>query len=195
MKNVPSGTAGKPDRRRRSAATPSYWNAPQPCPVIDWQRPGVGYRHVLKRDVERFLGILPDWGEISRGLNAIVLAPGRDPCQGWHRRGVVAICAWSRDLEEEWANDFVEEHRDVLERLEVPLEPSRDGLTWCRFTECSVRGFQLMHVFLHELGHHHDLMMTRSRRKTARGERYAEKYALWHSKDLWPRYFEVFGRR
>ena len=42
-----------------------------------------------------------------------------------------------------------------------------------------------MHVFLHELGHHHDLMMTRSRRKTARGERYAEKYALWHSKDLW----------
>jgi hypothetical protein len=194
LKTVPSGRAGKPDRRGRSAPTPSFWINDQERPVIHRQRPGQGYRHVLrKRDIERFLAILPDWAEISHGLNAILLAPGRVLCQGWHRPGIVAICAWSRDLEEEWENGFVEEHRDVLERLEVALEPSADGLTWCRFTEPAVRGFQLMHVLLHELGHHHDRMMTRSRRRTARGEAYAEKYARWHSRDLWPRYLEVFG--
>jgi hypothetical protein len=194
LKTTPAVQAGKARRKNRSALTPNYWNTPQERPVIDRQRPGRGFRHVLlKRDVERFIAILPEWGVLSRGLNAIVLAPGRETCQGWHRRGVVAVCAWSRELAEEWSNDFVEEHRKVLQRLDVPLEPSDEESTWCHFTEDSVRGFQLMHVLLHELGHHQDRITTRSEGRPARGEGYAEMYANAHAEGLWRRYFDAFG--
>jgi len=46
--------------------------------------------------------------------------------------------------------------------------------TW---TEGQARAFQLVHVLLHELGHHHDRMTTRSQQNAARGERLAEEYA------------------
>ena len=46
--------------------------------------------------VERFIRLLPDWGELSRGLNAVVLAPGKFKLDGWYRRGIVAVCAWDR---------------------------------------------------------------------------------------------------
>ena len=45
----------------------------QPLPVIDRQRPGRGFQHLLKRrDIENFIAILPHWDELSEGLNAIV---------------------------------------------------------------------------------------------------------------------------
>jgi hypothetical protein len=46
-----------------------------------------------------------------------------------------------------------------------------------KWTENTARAYQLLYMFLHELGHHHDRMTTRSRRATARGEPYAESYA------------------
>ena len=65
----------------------------------------------------------------------------------------------------------------MLDRLGVPIEPVFDSPEGdeeccrpnlfsqvCRFTEASARGFQLMHMFLHELGHYHDRMTTRSKR-------------------------------
>jgi hypothetical protein len=70
-----------PDRRRKSTA-----------------RGTSSYRHLLKRrDVECFLEIVPDWHELSTGLNAIVLAPHGD-CMGWHEPGVVHVCAWEEEL-------------------------------------------------------------------------------------------------
>jgi hypothetical protein len=63
----------------------------------------------------------------------------------------------------------------------------------CKFNKKSIKAYQLLHVFLHELGHHHDMMTTRSRLESSRGESYAEEYALKYEKLIFDRYFEVFG--
>ena len=63
----------------------------------------------------------------------------------------------------------------------------------CQFNTAQVRAYQLLHVFLHELGHHHDRITTKSRAETARGENYAEQYAFKHEALIWERYIERFG--
>jgi hypothetical protein len=50
-----------------------------------------------------------------------------------------------------------------------------------------------MHVLLHELGHHHDRMTTRSRNEAARGESYAETYANRYADRIWEAYEAEFG--
>lgn len=192
-KTTPKVKGGKVQRKNRWAETPNYYNTPQRVPAIDREKPGKGYRHVLKkRDVVDFISILPDWEELSKGLNVVVLAAGDPRGMGWNDNGVVAVCAWERQLASVWDAAFVEEHRTVLERLGVPIVPVADGRR-CEFTEETAKGFQLMHILLHELGHHHDRMTTRSKREPSRGEPYAEQYANRHAEVLWNRYFEVFG--
>jgi hypothetical protein len=165
--------------------------------VVYRERPGDGYRHLLlKRDIELFVSLLLDWDELSRGLRAIVLAPGHPSCLGWHRPGIVAVCAWERELAQWWSADFFSDHAAVLDRLGVEHEPrveeGEPGF-FCKFNESSARGFLLVHVLMHELGHHHDRMTTRSQRDCGRGEPYAEQYALRYAELLWDRYFQVFG--
>jgi hypothetical protein len=93
-RSTPRVRDGKVQRKNRTAVTPHYSHTPQPYPAVDRRRPGAGYRHFLtKQHVYRFLAILPDWAELSRGLNAVVLAPGDASCLGWHTPGIVAICA------------------------------------------------------------------------------------------------------
>src|SRR4051794_35379689 len=94
-KSTPKVRDGKVQRKNRATPTPSYWNTLPEMPIIDRQRPGEGGRHLLmKRDVERFIELLPDWRELSVGLRAILLAPSNGRSMGWHRPGVVAVCAW-----------------------------------------------------------------------------------------------------
>ena len=62
----------------------------------------------------------------------------------------------------------------------------------CKFTEAQVRGFQLLDVLLHELGHHHDRMTTRSQRGAERGEAYAEAYAVQYESLIWDQYLRKF---
>jgi hypothetical protein len=196
-KSAPKVRDGSVRHKNNWSRTPRYPRPTEGRIAIDRERPGEGYRHLLlRRDIERFLTLLPDWDELSLGLHAIVLAPGEWNCLGWHRPGVVAVCAWERKLPREWNRTFFLNHRPVLERLGVEWEPLDDE--WepgflCKFTEQSARGFLLMHVLLHELGHHHDRMTTRSQQDAARGEPYAEQYALRHAEELWNRYFATFG--
>src|SRR5262249_51529973 len=76
-KTTPKVQDGKVQRKGRWQPTPTYFNKPQMMPAIDRKKPGVGYRHVLlKRHIEEFVRILPDWTELSQGLNAIVLDCG-----------------------------------------------------------------------------------------------------------------------
>jgi hypothetical protein len=193
-RSTPKVRAGRVQRKNRSAETPSYYNTPQDLPVVDRRKPGIGYRHVLKKqDIITFISILPDWNELSKGLNAIVLAPGEFNCQGWCDRGVVAVCAWERDLWGEVQSYWYQEHQDILERMEVPCQETDEGYYLLKWTEASVRAFQLLHVLLHELGHHHDRMTTRSRRAASRGERYAEQYARNYETLIWDRYVQVFS--
>jgi hypothetical protein len=145
----------------------------------------------MVRDVRKFLTILPDWPELSRGLNAILLAPARPGCDGFHRPGIVAICAQSRNLSQPVDNErYVQQHRDIFDRLGVPVERTGEGYT-LHFTRSTLRAYQLLHVLLHELGHHHDRMTTRSQRRSARGEHFAELYARTYGERIWARYFEV----
>jgi hypothetical protein len=161
---------------------------------VERHKPGFGYRHVLKqRDVAAFLRLLPDWSELSQGLNAVVLAPGEFDCDGWHVPGVVTICAWERGLWREVSSGWYAGHRELLERLEVPCDQTAEGSFLCKFKEASIRAYQLLHVLLHELGHHHDRMTTRSRKDSCRGECYAEEYAWRYEALIWDSYQESFG--
>lgn len=157
------------------------------------ERPGPGFRHVLRRrDVETFLSILPDRDRLVEGLGAIVLARGDPELHGWYQMGVIAICAWSRELHLRMRYEHFAKERVLLERLGVPIERRAHDVL-ARFDEDTVRGFQLMDVFLHELGHHRDRVTTRSRVWCARGEPYAERYAIEYGEQVWARYREAFN--
>jgi len=200
-KTTPKVQDGKVQRKNRAAFTPNYWNTPQDRPAFDRQRPGSGFRHLLtKKQLYQFIDLLPDWTELSHGLNAVLLAPGDPDLFGWHLPGIVAICAWDSYLEQEWGNDFIVENREILDLLGVEREPIYDddgradpSSQLCRFTETSARGYQLMDVFLHELGHHHDRMTTKSKVAASRGENYAEEYAERYAEQIWNGYFDAFG--
>jgi hypothetical protein len=187
--------SGQQYRNERSSPVAPDHNAPRLYPQIFRKHPGPGYRHVLLiRHIRGFLTILPESPTLAVGLNAILLAPGRPDCDGFHRPGLVAICAQPRNLSQFVASRaYVEEHGDIFDRLGVPIETCDEGHV-LHFTEATLRAYQLLHVFLHELGHHHDRMTTRSRRQASRGERFAEEYARTHGDLIWSRYFELFSR-
>ena len=67
-----------------------------------------------------------------------------------------------------------------------------DNEVLCKWTEAQARAYQLLHIFLHELGHHHDRMTTKSKSDASRGELYAEAYALKYEAEIWMRYLETF---
>lgn len=193
-RGTPKVKDGVVQKKNNWAPTPSYFNTPQREPVVDKLNPGKGYRHVIsRRDILNFINIVPDWAELSRGLNAIVLAPGEMFTSGYYRSiGTIHICAWDDDYWQVWRPRFFLEHHDVLERLGVPFEKDSGGDFLCKFNESTVRGWQLLHIFLHELGHHHDRMTTRSQQRCARGEPYAENYAIEFECRIWDRYRSEF---
>ena len=193
-RSTPRVVNGKVQRKNRSAETPNYYNVCFEQPVVDRRRPGAGYRHILRKDdVARFIRCLPDWNKLSAGLNAVVLAPGDSRADGWHRPGIVAVCAWSINLWQEWNLTGYNQHRDLLKRIGVTCEDIEAGCVLCKFEPSTIRAYQLLHVLLHELGHHHDRMTTKSQRRSSRGEDYAEQYALRYEKLIWDQYLNEFG--
>ena len=194
-KTTPKVVGGKPQRKNRWQQTPSCYNTPQDDPVIDRRRPGSGYRHVLKkRDIERFIRLLPDWKQLSMGLNVIQLAPGELRYDGWHRPGIVAVCAWSIDQPISVFGWYYHEHRRIFKHLGVPCTEISDDEYLCEFTSSTIRAYQLLHILLHELGHHHDRMTTKSKLHSSRGERFAERYAINYADRIWESYVEEFGQ-
>jgi hypothetical protein len=162
---------------------------------LDRKDPGPGHRHVLTiAQVRAFLELLPDWDDIGVGLDAIVLDRGRSDAMGWYSEGVVALCAWPAHsgLWHESDREWLEDNRTVLDLLGVAAEEieGRVGLLW---TEAQARAFMLLDVLPHELGHHRDLMTTRSRRHAARGEQFAAAYAREVLDAVWPAYANHFN--
>jgi hypothetical protein len=192
-KTAPRVYNGKVRSANRCMQTPSYWTTEQKAVIIDRESPGKGFKHYLrKNDIAAFLQILPDWADVSRGLNAVIMARGEELTDGWYAPGVVAICAWTRDPWKRFSPAWFFEHRAVLDRLDVPCRKSGNEYL-CMFDERSIRGFQLLHVLLHELGHHHDRMHTRTLRDCARGEPYAERYSAIGERSIWREYNRLFG--
>jgi len=193
-RSTPRVRDGKVQRKNRHAPTPNCYNTLLPEPAIDRRRPGRGYCHLVRKEhLRRFVRLIPNWRELSAGLKVLLLAEGDGGWMGWHRRGMVAICAWERDIvisgADEW---FYREHQGLLQKLAVPCV--RSGTNWeLQFTENTARAFQLIHVLIHELGHHHDLMTTRSKIEASRGEEYAEAYARRFEDLILARYRREFA--
>ncbi len=193
-RTAPGVRGGKPLRKNRTDLSPHYSQTDVSGLVIDRRRPGPGYRHVLTiQDVRRFLDLLPDRETLLEGLRAIVLDEGSDEHLGWCDRHSIAVCAWERDLECMWRKEFLSEHAEILQRLGVEQSHESGPYVRCRFTPASARGFLLMHILLHELGHHRDRMTNRSRSRCVRGEQFAEEYANRLADRLWNRYYAEFG--
>jgi len=192
-KTAPKVKNGVVKYKNNWSYTPNIFNTRQKYPVIEKERPGRGYKHLLrKKDLSTFIDILPDWDELSTGLDAVLLAHGGYSTMGWYSRGIVAICAWDREIA--WSGcttSFYEAHKDLLDKLGVVC--MKNGRYWdLEFNEESAKAFQLIHIFVHELGHHHDRMTTRSKRRTARGELYAEQYAVRYEDEIIESYRAAF---
>jgi len=190
-KTAPKVRDGRVQKKNRHAPTPTYWNQWQAVPVIDKERAGRGYQHLLsKKDILAFIEILPDWNDFAVRLDAVLLAKGEFNVGGWYVDGIVAVCAWENDLWRLQNKDFVREHQELFDRLGVPCE--RDGQNvMCKFTENTARAYQLLHIFLHELGHHHDAVSDWSK-SAGDKERYAESWAFKYEQVVWDTYLRNF---
>lgn len=194
-KTTPKVRDGKVQRKNRTTRSPNVYLGDLPHLEIRRLAPGTGRRHVVSRhDLERFIRLIPDWNELARGLNAIVLTDGRHETEGFHARGVIHLCAWPRDLVVRWTPEHFADHRAVLDRLGVnsSLDAEATAVV-CHFSERTARAYVLLHVLLHELGHHHDRITSRRGERPVRGESYAEAYAVRHAETLWGRYRQEFG--
>jgi hypothetical protein len=187
----------KVQRKNRWQDSPSACNNPGPYPAFERERPGVGYRHLIrKRELYEFVDLLPDWDELSKGLRAVVLAGGRSDSLAWHDRGVVGICAWDRAIAwEDTYPEFVAEHEEIFSKLGIHWYEDSEGLLRTDFDERTAKAFQLVHVFVHEMGHHHDMMTTRPQRASARGESYAQEYARKHEDEILRKYWRYLDGR
>lgn len=168
--------------------------------VIDRESPGHGFRHVLsKRDLQLFIDIIPDWNFLAQGLERIVLARKdvAENCDGYyifyHREETSAIFlhAWEEELWAEINAGYFHSHQFIFDRIGVSYD-QLDEAVMCRFTQPQARAFMLLHVFMHELGHHHD-RLHQKHRDGNRGEDYAERFANARFDELLPAYVRVFG--
>ena len=191
-KTTPKVKNGKVQKKNRHDLTPNYWNTRQEELQLDVEKPGKGYKHFLKkRDIIKFLQILPNWEELNIELDAIILARGGD-ADGWYNNGVLAICAWEKDKTVSMNKEYFAEHKEIFIRLKVQYEIKSSSVI-CHFTENQIIAYQLLHILLHELGHHHDRISTKTKIDNGpRGENYAESYALKYEKIIWNRFFENF---
>ncbi|MFZ5891914.1 MAG: hypothetical protein ACOY0T_12740 [Myxococcota bacterium] len=167
--------------------------------VVDRMSPPRGCRHVVtKRDIHEFTAIIPDWSRLCEGLEGVLLTPRDARVDGWYRfyprerTGRIEIPAWEGDLWVVFGPDYFDEHRTLFDRLAVATESKDDGVE-CRFTHAQAKAFLLLHVFLHELGHHVDRLESKQQNSSRRGEPFAEQYANELAAHLWDDYVRVFG--
>jgi hypothetical protein len=159
---------------------------------------GRGFTHVVSpAQLREFLKIVPGWSEAAFRLGEIVLAGGSRKSFGYHssfrhsKLGLIALCAWPKELWIPVSTEFHQENRRVLEALGVDCRKELSGMT-ARFTIAQARAFSLLDVFLHELGHHQDWLRRRGYRLPDT-ERIAEAYAAGRFASLLPVYCEKFG--
>ena len=166
--------------------------------VLDRESPGRGFRHVVsKRDLQAFIDIVPGWDRFSERLERIVLAAPGDNCDGayefFHREetGAIYLHAWHEDLWTDLTVPYFEYHQHIFDTLSVSYDRREDCVT-CRFTEAQARAFMLLHIFMHEVGHHYD-RIHQKHLGSSKGEDYAERFATSRFDQLFPAYVRVFG--
>lgn len=250
---------------RRSKSTPrvkdgrvqrkNYRDVSQPGPLeIQVDAPTAGHCHVVSRELlERFVELIPEWREHSRGLERIVLGGGGTRYDGRYEDGVIELSAWPDPVAIIMAPGYHAMHRAIWDRLRVPSRPEPEfiAMVWSgdpdvdsdeaeqaiaewldtsefeivagegedewlaidrdevpgtvlaeltridhaihiyarcvfmRFDRTTAAAYQLLHVFLHELGHHIDAMTLPGRGVCKRGESYAEHWANRCAESIW----------
>jgi len=175
--------------------------------IVDRRSPNRNYQHVVsKRDIHDFIEIIPDWEKISKGIKSIILDSGDydyDGCytHNYHENtGVIWLSAWRKNLWVELNEFYYKEHSWLIKILGVvnerktELVDEREEIFWiCYFTESQAKAFMLMHIFLHELGHHVDKLRSKNKRRVLSGEPFAEKYSIRRFHEIWPIYVNKFG--
>lgn len=166
--------------------------------VLHRESPGRGFRHVVsKRDIQTFIDVIPDSHRLCERLERIVLACPSSEEDGayefYHREetGAIFLNAWPDDLWIELRAAYFDAHEQIFTRLGISFDRA-EKTVFCRFTEAQARAFSLLHVFVHELGHHHDRLHQKHRHST-RGEDYAERFATNRFEQLYPAYVRAFG--
>ena len=192
-RTTPKVKNGKVQRKNKCEQSPNYYLKRRDSLLIERRKPGKGFRHLLTRDdIEGFIELIPGWDELSLGLNAVVLNEGSYRWLGYHVHGVVHISAWEEGLWQDFPRKFFEENFKLLERLKVPNQELPDKQVRCFFNEENAKAFQLLDVFLHELGHHHDCITNKSKICCPRGEPYAEQFALRYQPLVYAGYVKRF---
>jgi len=173
--------------------------------VVVRVRPDKGYRHVVsKKDIHDFTDLIPDWINICEGSESIILDSGDLDYDGLYSHyrqddtGTIWLSAWQKDLWVEFSNDYYQEHRwlikifGVVSDRKIEVGKEQESVYWlCYFSESQAKAFVLMHIFLHELGHHVDKF--RSKKRNSSGEEFAENYADRRFHEIWPAYIDWFG--
>ncbi|VGO16532.1 hypothetical protein PDESU_05123 [Pontiella desulfatans] len=159
-----------------------------------------GYRHVVtKRDVHDFLEIVPDWEHGHHGVECIHLSGGSKEVWGSYkyfydtRTGIIILPAWHKEFWFDINAWYFEKNRYIFEKLRLSYDRNGDDYH-CRFTTKKAKAFMLLHVFLHELGHHLDRMNTKARKEPVRGEEFADQYADQTCERIWDAYCDRFGQ-
>ena len=80
----------------------------------------------------------------------------------------------------------------TLELLNIPYEQINKDYYRVEFTINSAKAFMLIHIFMHELGHHLDRMTSRRQEYCGRGEEFAENWALIHETEMYERYCRYY---
>jgi hypothetical protein len=121
-KTAPKVIAGDVQRQNRWRPAEHDYSQTHQIRVERYAAPP-GYRHLLSPpDVSAILALLPDWREISLGLERVVLSADTS-CFGWHRPGTVAVCAWPAAVAHVFSGQFYRDNAPFLRRIGVPCRP------------------------------------------------------------------------
>lgn len=193
-RSTPKVKDGKVQKKNNHSFTPNYWNTKQSEVQIVEEKPGKGYKHFLKkRDIIEFLKLIPNWDKLSEDLNSIVLEQGESDYFGaYYNRGIICITAWEKDKDIVLEKSIYNEIKIVLDKLGVESK-EENGKYNCEFNIDQIKGFQLLYILMHELGHHYDRLKTKNKVRCARGEPFAEEFAFLSVDQIWSKYQEKFN--
>ena len=67
-KVTPKVEGGRTLKKNRHVQTPNIWSGNRGEFTIERERPGRGFRHLLrKQDIEEFISMIPEWDQYSEG--------------------------------------------------------------------------------------------------------------------------------
>lgn len=193
-KTNPKVIDGRVQKKNNDRPTHNYYDHPEPELVIDRRRPGPGARHLLKvEDIKTFISIIPNWAELSRGIDAVLLMPYNDNYLGFYNyAGVIKVSAWPSDLWIEVNPALARRKAWIIETIGVETEDLSYGGYLAKFTENQTKAFQLLGTFLHELGHHVDRMNCKGKHDCPGGEPFAIRFEQEMQQRVWPEYVKRF---